>query len=56
MLHRPNEARQSHKEEEDAHTDDASHHLEAGDQTKPLSPCRDADHQEADHLRDTHAG
>lgn len=49
MLHCPNEASQSHKEEKDTHTNDASHHLETGDQTKPLSPCCDANHQETDH-------
>lgn len=56
MLHRPNEASQSHKEEKDTHTNDASHHLETGDQTKPLSPCCDANHQETDHLQDRHTG
>lgn len=54
MLHGPDEAGQRHKEEEDAHTDDASHHLETGDQTEPLPPRCDADHQQAHHLQDGH--
>lgn len=49
MLHGPNEASQGHKEEEDANTNDTSHHLETGDQTEPLPPCCDADHQQAHH-------
>ncbi len=52
MLHGPDEASQCHKKEEDAHTNDASHHLKTGDQTKPLSPCCDANHQQAHHLQD----
>lgn len=51
MLHGPNEAGQGHKEEEDAHTDDASHHLETGDQAEPLPPRCDANHQQAHHLQ-----
>lgn len=54
MLHGPDEAGQGHKEEKDAHTDDASHHLETGDQTEPLPPRCDADHQQAHHLQDRH--
>lgn len=54
MLHRTNEACQSHKEEKDAHTDDASHHLETGHQTEPLPPCCDADHQQTHHLQHRH--
>lgn len=49
MLHRPNEASQGHKEEENAHTDDATHHLETGDQAEPLPPCCDANQQQAHH-------
>lgn len=54
MLHGPDEACHGHEEEEDAHTDDAANHLETGDQTEPLPPRCDADHQQAHHLQDGH--
>lgn len=54
MLHGPDEAGQGHKEEEDAHADDASHHLKTGDQAEPLPPRCDANHQQAHHLQDRH--
>ncbi len=56
MLHGPDEAGQGHEEEEHAHTDDASHHLKTGDQTKPLPPRSNANHQQAHHLHHRHTG
>lgn len=46
------EAGQSDKEEEDAHSRDSAHHLETGDQAQPLAPGRHGDHQQAHHLRE----
>lgn len=55
VLHGPDEAGQGHKEEEDAHANDTTYHLETGDQTEPLPPCCDADQQQTHHLQDRHA-
>lgn len=49
VLHGPDESGKSHEEEEDPHADDAPDHLETGDQTEPLPPRRDADHQQTHH-------
>lgn len=50
VLQRPDEPHQRHKEEEDPHANDHSHHPEAGDQAEPFAPGGNANHQQAHHL------
>lgn len=51
MLHGPDESSHGHKEEEDSDTNNTAHDLEAGDQSKPLSPRCNSNHQQAHHLQ-----
>jgi len=50
VLHGTNKSSKGNKEEEDPHSNDATHHLEARHQPKTLPPGSDANHQQAHHL------
>lgn len=51
VLHGTNKSSESNKEEEDPHSNDATHHLEARHQPKTLAPSSNANHQQTHHLK-----
>lgn len=51
VLHGTNKSSEGNEEEEDPHSDDATHHLEARHQPKTLAPGGDADHKQTHHLK-----